>query len=611
MRRNIIGNKIASSACFKFPKIYRNHAKFIKHYDRQAVRNERRMICDFINQLANQSSEKLKATYKKNEFSTKHKYIPFSDILWPLIKITLDDRLTKIEPRIWSIFSSEIKHGNDLSIPEPLLVNLVERLSWCFSETLYSEFDSYRGFGTSLSSIISDKETKKRNKYDSFCLTILDSNYIDLFSKYPVLFRIFIFEVNHWLDNVIIFTNRFHSDSRKLKQFLSIDNKLIITDIEGGISDPHNGGNVVFKLVANAKHRFLYKPRSCSGEFEYQKVVNMFNSLSNDLDLRTVELLDQGEYCWVKNINNKPAQDIDGIKNYYRRIGFHLCLTYSHNTNDCHHENIIACADYPYLVDLETFATKIFFNSNSVHDAFSSHIDINESVLGTGIPPLPFDASALNGICDISGLSHKTIKPTQTVAWVNISTDRMTKKNRSRAQYDNNIPVTRSEKHVYKNYIDEIIDGFNKAYITILEHREKFIYSLLGKNCDINARVLFNDTDAYYRMLKESLNPINLTSFEIWSESLIKNQKKMEVKSCFKNLKEVVAFYEYISLSRLDLPHFIYRRKSYKLMAGNTCVQQLSQPNNSDLRLFALSEEDAELQCNLLRQSLQYTFEPK
>jgi lantibiotic modifying enzyme len=56
----------------------------------------------------------------------------------------------------------------------------------------------------------------------------------------------------------------------------------------------------------------------------------------------------------VEVVEYLPCQNQEEIKRYYQRAGQLLCLLYVLGANDCHNENLIACGEYPVLVDLET-----------------------------------------------------------------------------------------------------------------------------------------------------------------------------------------------------------------------------------------------------------------
>src|SRR5260370_41144375 len=51
--------------------------------------------------------------------------------------------------------------------------------------------------------------------------------------------------------------------------------------------------------------------------------------------------------------DHKPLAGEGAERRYFLRAGMLLCLAYLMEATDCHHENVIACGEFPQLVDVE------------------------------------------------------------------------------------------------------------------------------------------------------------------------------------------------------------------------------------------------------------------
>ena len=99
--------------------------------------------------------------------------------------------------------------------------------------------------------------------------------------------------------------------------------------------------------------KIVYKPKDLQNRGNLSGVHSVAEPKALVLSLRTTRVLVRDGYGYVEYIAHQGCETVDQFKNFYRRAGMQLCLLYALQATDFHNENVIACGDYPVLVDLE------------------------------------------------------------------------------------------------------------------------------------------------------------------------------------------------------------------------------------------------------------------
>ena len=176
-----------------------------------------------------------------------------------------------------------------------------------------------------------------------------------------------------------------------------------LVSCSSGASDSHNGGKSVTIFTLDNGTRVVYKPHSLTVDRRYQECLKSIG-VHTKYDMRTIEILDCGDYGWEAYVEQSPCLCIKDIEEYYYRIGVILFCNYLLKAGDIHYENLIAAGAYPMVVDAENVMDN---NVAPSHISAREMIfaELEESVLYSGL--LPFykfghngqgvDLSALNG----------------------------------------------------------------------------------------------------------------------------------------------------------------------------------------------------------------------
>lgn len=276
---------------------------------------------------------------------------------------------------------------------------LAQRLSAVATGTLIYEMQLFKNQNKL-------KGDSPEKQYDYFCDSILSNpNYIEeLFSVYPCLQRAIFECLANCVNNYVEFLCRLKKDHTQLvKKFCANKEFKDLVSCSSGASDSHNGGKSVTIFTLDNGTRVVYKPHSLTVDRRYQECLKSIG-VHTKYDMRTIEILDCGDYGWEAYVEQSPCLCIKDIEEYYYRIGVILFCNYLLKAGDIHYENLIAAGAYPMVVDAENVMDN---NVAPSHISAREMIfaELGESVLYSGL--LPFykfghngqgvDLSALNG----------------------------------------------------------------------------------------------------------------------------------------------------------------------------------------------------------------------
>ena len=230
--------------------------------------------------------------------------------------------------------------------------------------------------------ILKNKEVIKGENIDERIenfrkITQLD-NFLKTFLAYYSSIEIILdSSIKDLVNTIMQVLKRFKKDKKVIKQVFNLEGN--INDIQVGLGDSH--ANETVSLVKLGKDFLIYKPRSSYTDIIYEEVLDV---ISTDLiEMKTPKTINNIDYSWHEYIQQLACKNIDQVKNFYIRAGVHLAVTYSLGTTDIHYENLIACGEFPVLVDTETLlkATRNILGE-------SSPKSIERSVAITGMLPL-------------------------------------------------------------------------------------------------------------------------------------------------------------------------------------------------------------------------------
>ena len=353
-----------------------------------------------------------------------------------------------------------------------------------------------------------------RKLYRAFIREMLEEKLASFFAEYCVLGKLAARVTELWIDALGEFLLRLESDLADIQKTFK-DNPGEVIAVEPYLSDRHNNGRSVIRLEFKSGLKLIYKPKDLALEKVFYKLQSWFNENGITLPFKVLKVLNYQTHGWVEYVEYAPCKNKEEAERYYKRAGMTLCILYVLGGSDCHHENIIACGEYPVLIDTETLSQPPVHIIDDGEIGVKAITMANEetwnSVLRTAFLPIwqmvqggkSYDISGLGGI-------EKQDMSYQKRVWKNVNTDRMKFEYECvRTKPRTNIPVLKGESLLSYNYAGEIIEGFEQMYRFLMEHRENLlsVNNPLAELKNRKVRFIFRNSRVYSEILKKALCP--------------------------------------------------------------------------------------------------------
>ncbi|NUR58373.1 MAG: type 2 lantipeptide synthetase LanM [Catenulispora sp.] len=331
------------------------------------------------------------------------------------------------------------------------------------------------------------------------------------FTEYPVLARMLVQRAENASEATWELLCRWAADRDLIRDGLfdgSDPGRL--TSIAGGAGDTHRGGRSVAVLTFSGGRQAVYKPRSQAGHTCFNALLQWLDARL-DLDLRTLTVLDRGDYGWLEYAEHSACQTPGQVRRYYRRLGAQLALLHAVNGADFHFENLIACGDQPVLVDLEAlFHQPSPTAADSGADRDPALQELERSVMRTGL--LPILVSTEQGSIDIGGLGGdpRDVSPFASAAWEGGGTDTM-RVVREHLPFPGarNRPSIDGAETDLALHIPAVLGGFRDAYRAIVDGSAELTAAggIIETFADVEVRMILRPTQMYATLAQEGTHP--------------------------------------------------------------------------------------------------------
>jgi type 2 lantibiotic biosynthesis protein LanM len=444
---------------------------------------------------------------------------------------------------------------------------------------------------------------------------LADIRYIyEIGENYPVLMRSILETISSFTDFILEVFQRLQKDREELtERIFGGEQFREIISFEADIADTHLHSTVVRVAFDNNKS-VIYKPYTLMNEISYQRLVNWFGKKCDMAEFsRTI--LDKGQYGWEEEIFQKSCNNESELKRYYVRLGINLFINFLLNTCDLHCENIIACGEYPVIIDLETLLGIGGMDADTAKGRV--HKILLDSVLYLGVLPVTNWKGEDGGI-NLSGMNGSSGQrlPFKIPCIKGHGT--------SEIAIDYSYPKTHGGKNLAmlkgcfiesKNFTKELLLGFEKAYVVGLKNRDK-LAGFISELKSSKSRYLLRDTQSYSALLQTSYHPDfmmdggdrNLFLYQLFDnvnplythdEKYLEPKKKVSHKS-EKDIAVKIVEAEIEELLKGNIPTFFIRGNSKELIlpGGRKLKDYLPSTayDNVTEKINALSYSDLERQ---------------
>ncbi|MDO4041886.1 type 2 lanthipeptide synthetase LanM family protein [Clavibacter michiganensis] len=431
----------------------------------------------------------------------------------------------------------------------------------------------------------------------------------ELLSRHPVLARDLVTAIGSWRAHVARILDRLHADHGDLVRMgLATERLDALEAVDLSSGDPHDGGQSVATLRFSDGSRLVYKPRDCRVFALYRDLVDaLAPALPGEIRLRAAAVLPRDGYGWVEFVAHaEDAASAIPLSRHLGRLGSLLAVAHVLGASDLHLENVIASADGPVPIDLET----LIQNRSEVDGEDGTALRrasrmLNASVLGSGILPVQLTTGEGTSI-DVS-VSTGGLHGAGTTATVHHVVDAATDRMRIEAR---EMPVGRSRNQPPGATLARIrsgraalADGYERTFRAIVERRAE-VRAILSAAPDISSRHIVRATRSYSLLLTEMRRPRPLRS-GIDRDHLLRHLwTRVEEHPADAALVEA----EERALWRLDVPLFSTRMDARALIADDEEAgpQRFARSTREDVldRLARLTLDDLPESLRLVDESV-------
>jgi type 2 lantibiotic biosynthesis protein LanM len=434
---------------------------------------------------------------------------------------------------------------------------------------------------------------------------------LDLLREYPVMGRLVVTALENWVTCSLEFLQRCCADWPAIRDALSpVQDPGPLVRIQGDVGDRHRGGRTVWILECSSGFKVVYKPKAMAADVHFQELLHWFNGHGLAAPFRTLRILDRGDYGWEEYVSPHACSSHEEVARFYQRTGGYTALLYALAATDFHHGNVLAVGEHPVLIDLEAL-----FHPSGLGESAPDQADeiaqrsFGDSVLGSGLLPVPIWGGRESGVFDLSGLGAEAGQkmPMRGSVWKEKGTDEMHFARDAQVIASSDHRPTLNEARVTPlDYLDEIETGFRQVYRLLETHRNELLAEggLISRFAHDEVRVVLRDSSRYSQLLQEGSHP------DVLRDGLDRDR-------LFDLLWEDVTYRprlaEFIpaesqDLWRGDIPLFTTRPASRDLWAGvDRCFPDALNESGLDRarqRLAHFGQEDLERQLWFLRGSL-------
>ncbi len=547
----------------------------------------------------------------------KDQPLPFEHVLLPAVKVARRWMHSALaEDAGWNDWSAThlanaVWHTRERALLREL-VELARR-------PLMAEFARQRPEGLVLFDALctSNDAPRETERYRTFVTDVLRDGGAAWFQRYPVLARLIAKRTLFWVEATAELLRRVKADWAQLGESFGRDGIAArkLADLSPSLSDSHHQGRCVMVLTFSNGTKVVYKPKQLKLAVRYNEFLAAANVAvatghrSSLLPLKTLRILDRGDYGWVEFVSILPCTDAAAAARYYFRAGELLCVAHLLRGTDFHFENLIACGEDPVLVDVESlFHARVPRDTKddgasaaAIHDRFW------DSVMETGLLPRWNVAVDETAAFDVSGFG--CVSPHHVRGkirrWHAINTDAM------RAEFEaatatppGNVPSVAGRPIPFGEHIEDCVAGFRAMYCFLIAWRPSLLESEIWQRFrNLPVRFIFRPTKVYSALLQKSLEPCLLRrgvdrslEFEVLTRAIMNRSNPQRLAPLLGS--------EIAALEVGDVPCFATNSSSVEAELGFAKTEHGGNPPSAfecaTQRLLGFDAADLEWQCELI-----------
>lgn len=439
--------------------------------------------------------------------------------------------------------------------------------------------------------------------YRTFVLHVLDEGLVDILSTYSVLARLLSIRVDQCVQSTVEFLRRLHTDRDQLRDRFADGAALgRVENLSLGLSDSHNDGRSVFVVTFEEGPRVVYKPKDLAGEAAFNRLLGWLNDHGLQPELRVLTVWPREEYGWVEFVESGDCGSEAAAERCFRRYGVLLALFYAIDATDLHFENVIASGEHPVVIDGETLLhphidlSVVRGVSNTAQSNASDQL--HDSVLRTGFIPRWLSLRG-SEVADVTALGIGIPKTSSNADDAGLQLP---------DHAPDHAPTLDGDVLSAADYLEAILDGFQRGYQFLLEHRDRLLAGdgPLDAFEDVPIRFIFRNTHVYGRLLYQTRNPKYLRDGRDRSIALDGIVKAFLSEEDRPVLWSIVRE-ERARLERMDVPLFEVRSGSRAITVDGAVIHDVFERSGYRAllrRMERLSPTDLQRQRNFIKASI-------
>lgn len=318
--------------------------------------------------------------------------------------------------------------------------------------------------------------------YEQFLGYLFSGGFASLCKEYPMFSRLLVTQVRNWVEFVREFFERLQADRERLADRFGVERTVeTVVDVEPLTETTFDHGRTVVRVEFDCGLVLAYKPRSVEAGATFYRILDRLNDHLPVPDFETPTFLGGDDYGWMEWVEQDECDSEAAVERYYRRAGALGCVAYLLDLTDCSFENLVAAGERPLLVDVETaLHPYVGADRKPMETGLGSLRD--DSVLSTLLLPCAFDglysgSEFGNTPTELSGLGvasgEATLTGTTEPVVEGANTDVMTVERATETiDRERNVPKLDGEDRPPADYLQQLTDGFERTYETILEMRD-------------------------------------------------------------------------------------------------------------------------------------------
>jgi type 2 lantibiotic biosynthesis protein LanM len=449
-----------------------------------------------------------------------------------------------------------------------LLIDLAE----CSMSCLMLEFSAFRALNLQNKGVpagpanATSPSLVGKTLYNAFISRMWEGRLAEFLFRYPVLARLLSETAETWIAFVGEFLERLQVDMSEIAQFFPGTLLGKVARIATSLSDKHNHGRVVLGIQFDSGASVIYKPKNLASEEAYLRIMDWLDRNGSPLDIPTMSGLYKEGYGWVPAVAPLSCDTREDVQKFYYRTGALLSLFHAIGATDIHAGNLIACREYPLLVDMETILSPKPLHGEAIHTASNlARRDVWDwSVLRTAMLPRWVTAGSRDG--DLAaGLLDVEVAPTHmTRVCQSTNTDLMQiVEKQVPGKPLCNMPHLGNRAVPAGEHMAEIVSGFKQMYDFLTTNRDLILAAKgpMDYLSDTSLRFVFRNTYLYTKLITIIRRPEYLRDgaeagiqADILYKSLLRSQEKPAMWPLVRP--------EIEALLRGDVPIFKYRSTS-------------------------------------------------